>query len=199
MLLSGGGLFSGTENWYSSICAWAAWNDPGTMIRPGEDLAEMKGKRSFILTAELGKLSKWLRILGFDSVYFRKKSVPDVVIRALRDERVLVSRSLAYLKYKGIERVIIRSDHVEGQIDQVIEELDLSLDGNDFFQRCVECNTPLVSVSREEVKEHVPHYVFRTQELFKKCHSCEKYFWKGTHWDMVKSWLGKTGEKGKGQ
>jgi uncharacterized protein with PIN domain len=149
----------------------------------------------FIVTQELGKLAKWLRILGYDCVYYDKKEIPDLIIQALRDKRILLARSPSLEKYKGIREVTIKSDHVEEQVEQVIRALGLVLDEGKLFQRCVECNSPLEDLPKEKAKEKVPDYVFQTQEQFKRCPKCDKIFWKGTHWDMVGKWLEQRGIK----
>jgi len=151
----------------------------------------------FIVTKELGKLAKWLRILGYDAIYYDKKETAGLIIQALRDKRVILTRSTAPAKYKGIHVVIIRSDHVEKQIEQVFTELKLLLREEGLFRRCVECNTLLKDVEKGQIKEKVPEYVFRNHEVFKKCAKCQKIFWKGTHWGMVGKWLEGKGIKGK--
>jgi len=144
----------------------------------------------FVATKELGKLAKWLRILGYDSDYYREKDVAGLVIKALRDGRVILTRSPAILKYKGVKVVIVGHDLVEEQLDQVVKELGLKSDESALFSRCVECNAPLEECTKDQVREEVPEYVYKTQDVFKKCPECGKIFWKGTHWDMVKRWLG---------
>ena len=148
-------------------------------------------EKKFIVTQELGKLAKWLRILGYDCVYYDKKEVADLIINALRDHRILLARSPALEKYKGIQKVIVKSDHVEEQVEQLIGELGIAIDEDMLFRRCVECNCLLEDLPKEKTKEKVPDYVFETQEVFKKCPQCNKIFWKGTHWDMVGKWLEK--------
>jgi uncharacterized protein with PIN domain len=148
--------------------------------------------QKFIVTRELGKLAKWLRILGYDSVYHDKKETSSLIIRALREERILLTRSPALEKYKGIRVVIVGHDLVEDQLEQVARELGLPVDDKEMFRRCVECNTLLELRAKEDVRDKVPEYVFNTQECFKICPRCGKIFWKGTHWDMVKEWLDRT-------
>ena len=150
---------------------------------------------AFIVTQELGKLAKWLRILGFDCVYFNKKKEADLIIQALRDRRIIVARKRELSKHKGIQVVVIKHDHVEDQMEQLVKELNLELKESNFFSRCVECNTLLEDIEKEKVKEKVPDYVFKTQNSFKRCPDCEKIFWQGTHWDMVGKWLEEKGLK----
>ena len=139
----------------------------------------------FIVTEELGKLAKWLRVLGYDCVYHDGGSESDLVIQALRDKRVLLTRTERLKKYTGIKTVIIRHDHVEDQLEQVVFDLGLPLEEDGFFQRCVECNERLSAVEKHDIKGKVPGYVFDTQDEFKVCPACEKIFWRGTHWDNV--------------
>ncbi|MBD3426932.1 MAG: hypothetical protein GF409_06855 [Candidatus Omnitrophica bacterium] len=150
-------------------------------------------KEKFIVTKELGKLAKWLRILGYDSVYYRDSDVAGLVIRALREKRILLTRQADLEKYKGIKDVIIEHDHVEDQLEQVTGSLGLSFSEEDMFRICVECNSPLEPVEKEKVKGRVPEYVYRTHKQFKQCPECDKIFWKGSHWDMVTGWLEKHG------
>jgi uncharacterized protein with PIN domain len=149
----------------------------------------------FIVTQELGKLAKWLRILGYDCIYYEKKDAAGLIIQALRDGRVLLTRSAAFTKYKGIRALVVEHDHVEEQVEQAVRELGLGVDEGEIFKRCVECNALLRDLSGDQVRGKVPDYVFRTQERFKICPSCDKIFWKGTHWDMVGKWLEKRKQK----
>jgi len=151
----------------------------------------------FIVTKEMGKLAKWLRILGYDSVYYDKSDTPGLIIRALREERILLTRSDGLTKYKGIKLVVIKHDHVEDQLDQTVEELGFQVEEKHVFTRCIECNAPLNGISKAKIEGKVPEYVLKTQEIFKICPECNKIFWKGTHWDMVKGWL-EGRERGKG-
>lgn len=145
----------------------------------------------FITTQELGKLAKWLRILGYDCVYYDRKAAPDLIVQVLRDGRVLLTRSDSFAKYKGIQTLIIKHDHVEEQAEQVVQALSLAVAEKKIFTRCVECNAPLKDAPKDGVRRKIPEYVFRTQEKFKICPDCDKIFWKGTHWDMVGKWLEK--------
>jgi len=140
---------------------------------------------SFIATEELGKLAKWLRVLGHDCDYYGKEDESELVIKVLRDGRVLLTRGSRFSKYHGIRVIVITSDHVEDQVEQLVKEAGLELAEHRLFQRCVECNVELVPVEKDAVKEKVPEYVFETNDDFKKCEKCGKIFWKGTHWDNV--------------
>lgn len=142
-----------------------------------------------MVTRELGKLAKWMRILGYDSVYCADERPADIIIRALREERVILTRRAAYKKYAGVRTVVVRYDNVEDQLSQVVKDECLTVDEKRLFSRCIECNHPLEGVCRDDARGNVPEYVYATQGEFKKCPDCMKFFWRGTHWTMVDKWL----------
>src|SRR4030042_6013509 len=143
----------------------------------------------FILTRELGRLAKWLRILGYDTIYCDKDDRSRLVIVSLRDERVILTRNAGMSRVTGIRMVLIKEDSVEKQLEQIIKELGLEISGDKTFSRCVDCNEPLMTLSRVKEKDKVPPYVFRTQNEFKTCPACAKIFWQGSHSQLVKKFL----------
>ena len=140
---------------------------------------------SFIATGELGKLAKWIRVLGYDCVYHGRGKESDLIMRALRDRRVLLTRTGRLTRYRGLRVIVVRKDNVEDRIEQVVEELGLPVDAEELFRRCVKCNSVLSDVKKRDLKGKVPEYVFDTQNEFRQCPQCGKIFWKGTHWDNV--------------
>ena len=143
----------------------------------------------FILTKELGRLAKWLRILGYDTVYYNKDDKSKLVITSLRDRRVILTREAKMSRFTGVRIVHIKDDDIEKQLEQVVKELNLNIEEDKTFLRCVDCNEPLNNIKKKKVKDKVPPYVFKTQNEFKSCPACNKIFWKGTHWQLVKDFL----------
>jgi hypothetical protein len=146
----------------------------------------------FIVTEELGRLSKWLRILGFDTKMGKDKA--RLVIESLREDRVILTRDSKMSRFTGMRIVKIASDFVEKQLTQVIKELGLEIDKDDLFTICVLCDEKLEECDRDSVKNKVPQYVFETQKVFMKCPKCEKIYWQGTHWALVGKFLDRVKE-----
>ena len=140
----------------------------------------------------VGKLAKWLRMLGFDSVFFTGKNDSEMVSIALAENRIILTRDTQIAKRRlavsGQVKVIsINSDMLPEQVQQVAA--DLNLDSRSFrpFTLCLEDNQPLVERTKEEVKDRVPPFVFKTQDKYVECPKCHRIYWKGTHWQaMVK-------------
>ena len=81
-----------------------------------------------------------------------------------------------------LRAVLIEDIEVRAQLKQVVQELNLSLRP---FTLCIECNLPLEPRTKEEVEELVPPYVFRTQSQYLQCPSCQRVYWRGTHWERM--------------
>jgi uncharacterized protein with PIN domain len=145
----------------------------------------------FILSKELGRLAKWLRILGYDSKFYRGDNLSTLIIMALREERIILTRNARISRFPGPSLVIIKSDFVDQQIKQTIERLKLKLLPKDMFTRCVICNVELAQIPKNRLKTKVPRYVYQTHQDFMSCPECKKVYWQGTHWGNARSYLKK--------
>lgn len=139
----------------------------------------------FLLTKELGRLVKWLRILGFDTLYFKEDNFGTLIIEALRDERIILTRSHRLPASRGVKIVLIQAEILKEQLKEVLAALKIKPDADKMFSRCIICNEELAEVAKEKIKDRVPEYVFRTQEDFITCPRCKRIYWQGTHWGNV--------------
>ena len=147
------------------------------------------GIMRFIVTKELGRLARWLRIAGFDTIYFTVEKKATLSLTALRDNRIIITRSKEKTDYLEKQTVMIKSNKLEEQLKEVIARLKLKIDEKTMFTRCTLCNEILEDVGKESIKDAVPEYVYQHQEHFMKCPKCEKIYWKGSHWGHVKEVL----------
>lgn len=128
----------------------------------------------------LGRLVRWLRIIGQDVTCGPHLSGYGLVREARREGRLILTRDRAIGKRHPPDYLLIRSDHFREQLRQVVE--DCGLDPlKDAFTRCVECNAPLAPIAKEAVREKVPPYVFSSQERFSFCPRCNRIYWPATH------------------
>ena len=139
----------------------------------------------------MGRLAKWLRILGYDSKFYQKDNLSTLVITALREERVILTRNSRMSRFPGPPIIKIDSDFVDKQIKQLIRQLKLRPEPEAMFTRCVICNVELKEVAKRGVKGKVPEYVYQTQKDFMSCPQCKRIYWQGTHWGNVKKYLEK--------
>lgn len=151
----------------------------------------------FVVDVMLGKLAKWLRVLGYDVVYSNRLTDEEILQRAEAEERIILTRDTRLIERRQAQRyLLIHSDHYSEQLRQVVRALRLDT-RRGLFTRCVRCNGELVSVPKAEVVHEVPFYTFRTQECFARCLGCGQVYWRGTHWTRMQRKLERMlGEEG---
>jgi hypothetical protein len=144
----------------------------------------------FLADSSLGRLSKWLRILGYDTVYCRGDADRIFLRKAEKEGRVVLTRRKDVLarQHPGIV-LFVESDRVEGQLVEVLAKLGLNAEPENRFTVCLRCNEFLKEAKREEVRSLVPDYVFRTQSEFRVCPKCRGVYWPGTHRERALSTL----------
>jgi uncharacterized protein with PIN domain len=150
-----------------------------------DNLRHMK----FIVTKEVGRLARWLRILGFDAVYYDQDNTARVLLLALREQRIVVTRNKLLFDTISAKAVYLTQEKVEEQLTAVIEKLGIGIDEEKMFSRCVLCNKVLVPVDKQSIKERVPAYVYKTQDAFMECSRCLRVYWPGTHWGNIRKAL----------
>ena len=149
----------------------------------------------FMADQNVGKLARWLRMLGFDTVFFDGPDDGQLVRLALEQDGVILTRDTRIMKRKlvtsgRLKAVLLVSDRPEEQICQVITSLGLK-DRFRPFTLCIEDNHPLEERNKEVVKDRVPPYVFKTQQRFMQCPHCHRIYWRGTHWQAMAARLEK--------
>ncbi len=155
----------------------------------------------FVVDAMLGRLARWLRILGFDTWYFREIEDRELLDLHQATGRILLTRDTRLVLCRRVGRhVLIRSDRWEDQLQQVVTALSLDVCREKMLTRCLLCNRPLEKLSREDVYGRIPDYVAGSMSAFHGCGSCGKIYWAGTHrkrMEKVVSMLCSCGEGGR--
>jgi uncharacterized protein with PIN domain len=143
----------------------------------------------------LGKLARWLLILGYDTAWARGADPGDLFLleRARREDRILLTRDARIPEVKGLRKIVLRSQRFEEQLRQVLAALSLKPDPARLFQRCTLCNVAIEAVAREAVLAELPEKVRSMDTDFFRCPSCRRLYWAGTH---VENTLAKLKEAG---
>ena len=143
----------------------------------------------FIVDSNVGKLAKWLRMMGYDALFFSGDNDAHMIGIALAEGRIILTRDTQIVKRRlvtsgQLKVVLLTSDDPDRQIRQVIDALDLDSPPRPFTI-CLECNQPLEERTPEQVKDRVPPYVYKTQSQYVECPSCHRIYWRGTHWQAM--------------
>ena len=156
----------------------------------------------FIVDNNAGKLAKWLRIMGYDTLLFKEMDDGKMINVALSQDRIILTKDTQILKRRLVTNgklkvIFIEEDNPKAQLRQVVAALNLS----QFkpFSLCLECNQTLVSRKKEEISNLVPAYIFKTQDKYMECPSCHRIYWRGTHWQAMTKELEKFFAQGGGK
>jgi len=140
----------------------------------------------FIADVMVGKLARWMRVLGFDVAYSNAFDDDEILRLSESEDRIILTRDTRLRARVGQRPCLfIESDHYQEQVVQVLRAFGLK----DFsvFSRCLECNTPLEDVDKEAVFEKVAPFVYLTQDHFAACPTCGRVYWHGTHADQMRA------------
>jgi uncharacterized protein with PIN domain len=145
---------------------------------------------SFAADRNLGTLAKWLRILGYDTLYERGTADPDFLRKATAEGRIVLTRKRELARMSSGGRiVVVKADHVRMQLGEVLGALSLEPDPAKKMTRCLGCNTALEHIPKERVEGSVPVYVYLKCVRFKNCPSCGRIYWPGTHCRHIDAFL----------
>ena len=137
---------------------------------------------SFLADCMLGRLARWLRILGYDTVYFRQITDKELLAYHHGSGRILLTRDTALSRSPELGAYLfIRDDNWQAQLRQVLETLDLTVVLTRMFTLCADCNQALQVLRPAEVHGKVPDFVAATQKEFRGCASCGRIYWPGSH------------------
>jgi uncharacterized protein with PIN domain len=138
--------------------------------------------RRFVADCHLGRLARFLRLLGFDTRYDPTWSDHELVRISTRDERTLLTRDVGLLKHGSlVHGCFVRATDPREQVIEVVRRLHLGPRIAPFV-RCMACNGVLSPVSKEEIAARLPPRTRRSVDGFARCAACDKIYWKGAHY-----------------
>jgi uncharacterized protein with PIN domain len=140
----------------------------------------------FILDGMLGSLARWLRILGYDTLYYVDRDDDELRDEALKTGRILVTRDSELVqrsRKNGTPVLLIQSDETLTQLKEITETYDLDVTPKNT--RCPRCNGLLKSVEKTSLKDAVPDESYNAFDEFWRCMECDAVYWQGSHWVQI--------------
>jgi uncharacterized protein with PIN domain len=158
---------------------------PVVRVRP-QPLREPR----FVLDIHLGRLAGYLRMLGFDSVYRNDYTDAELARVSSEEHRILLTRDRGLLKRSRVTHgYCLREIHSpRRQLAEVLRRFDL-FNAMQPFRRCMRCNDLLHPVSRDAVQDRLPPLTREHYEEFHRCASCDRIYWKGSHYDRMRAFI----------
>lgn len=155
-----------------------------TRIRP-EPLRNML----FVADVHLGKLSRYLRMLGFDTVYRNDLQDQEIIVISITEKRIILTRDRQLLKNgKVTHGYYLRSDDPRKQLEEVFRRFQLR-SALKPFSRCMECNGLMERVDKKEIIEQLQEGTIRDFDEFFRCRACGRIYWKGSHFREMRKMI----------
>ena len=135
----------------------------------------------FVADDHLGRLARFLRLLGLDTVYGPDWTDPELVRVSTSEERILLTRDVGLLKHGSVTHgYYVRAIDPREQVTEVVRRFHLARQLTPFT-RCMTCNGELIPVAKDEIARRVPLETRRHVDDFQMCRSCGKVYWQGAH------------------
>ena len=141
----------------------------------------------FVLDTHLGKLARYLRMLGFDALYRNDYQDEELACVSSGQQRILLTRDRGLLKRSMVTHgYCVRSSNPREQLDEVFRRFDLYRSAAPFT-RCLRCNGMLAPVQKKEIDDRLQPRTRRYHDTFHICRACDTVYWKGSHHrDMIR-------------
>ena len=152
----------------------------------------MKSRPTFIADAMLGSLARKLRIFGFDTLYVDGGDDAELEALSRRERRIILTadrRLVGHAELTGVRVILVDGRTDRARLRSVLRRAGVSpsMLGARAASRCAVCNGELATIARREAAEGVPPKVFARHRLFFRCASCCRLYWRGKHWDRLRS------------
>ena len=143
----------------------------------------------FVADVHLGRLARYLRLAGFDTLYANDCNDGELAQISREQRRILLTRDRGLLMRSEVTHgYLVRSVHPRDQLREVLERFDLWRLARPF-SRCSLCNGLIQKVDKDQVAGKVPSRTALFTKDFWRCSSCGKVDWRGTHYESLVSLL----------
>ncbi len=143
----------------------------------------------FIVDTMLGRLARWLSLLGYDVVYTGIIDDEELVRQAIASQRIILTRDTRLKKsHSDVSIFVLKATNRWEQLREVIRQFPLNF-SETAFSRCQHCNVETILVDKKEVLDRLPPFVRQRQEKIYQCPRCKKLYWEASHVDHIKSLL----------
>jgi len=146
----------------------------------------------FIADGMLGKLTRWLRMLGQDVEYSKSLYDEQLIKTAKTENRILLTRDLKLYqraRKQGVDTVLIEDATKAEKLAGLASRFNFKLEIDIMVSRCPKCNTPIRPVSKEEIVDRIPKATSTHYDEFWECPGCGQVYWQGSHWNRIEKTL----------
>ena len=142
----------------------------------------------FLADGMLGKLARWLRMLGYDVKYFNDLDDNKLLEIAQLEKRILLTRDTQLFRrtpVHGVESFFIKGKIETEQLAEMAQHFSINLMIDINNSRCPKCNTKIQPISKDDAVGGIPQSTLRFYNAFWMCPNCRQIYWQGSHWKKI--------------
>lgn len=146
----------------------------------------------FVIDSMLGRLTRWLRMLGYDAVYMNKGSDDELLAISTDERRILLTRDLALYRRatsRGLDTYFVDGCSTASRLANIAKRYLIRLTVDPHHSRCPLCNSRLNVTAKQDILHKVPRGTLNNYDEYWSCSGCEKIFWHGSHWKRINETL----------
>lgn len=155
---------------------------------------------NFILDGMLGKLARWLRIIGYNTKYSTALGDSDLIKISKKENRILLTHDFSLYQQavlKNLEAAYVEGINESERLSELAKRFNLLLDIDLEKSRCPKCNSKIQPVTKEKVTKKVMQNTFKHYNTFWECPDCYSIYWQGAHWTKIRATLEQAKKKQK--
>ena len=142
----------------------------------------------FLADGMLGKITRWLRMMGYDVKYYNNLDDDDLIDISIKENRILLTRDIELFRRaasRGADAFFVEGrDEIE-KLAEIGKYFNIRLEVNVEISRCPKCNARIRPISKSEAEGRVPPATFRFYNEFWECPRCGQIYWQGSHWRRI--------------
>lgn len=142
----------------------------------------------FVIDGMLGKLTRWLRMLGHDVTYYQGVDDKELILLAKSEKRVLLTRDRDLYQQairRGLDSFFVDLVSDACMLAVLARRFGFSLVFDFTVSRCPKCNGELESVSKAAVLDKLHEGTVSCYDDFWLCVVCGQVYWHGAHWKRI--------------
>lgn len=156
----------------------------------------------FITDGMLGKLTRWLRMLGQDVEYSKSLRDEQLIKTAKAESRILLTRDLKLYQMarkRGVDTTLIKGATEAEKLACLARRFEFKLEIDVTVSRCPKCNTTIKPISKEKILDRIPETTSTYYDEFWECPGCGQIYWQGSHWKRIEKTLKEAKQAQKGE
>ena len=163
-------------------------------VRP-QPLREVR----FVLDTHLGRLARYLRMLGFDALYENDFQDEELASLSSMERRILLTKDRGLLKRSEVTHgYCVREIHPRRQVIELLRRFDLA-DSIKPYIRCIRCNGMIAPVGKDEILDQLQPETRRYYDEYHRCQDCARIYWRGSHYQRMQLFVAQILEEVKGE